>query len=168
MFGVLLSKELSKLAQELPQPIGGQIQRKPAPITPPGGYPPAPVTPNTQEAPFPKMAYAKMRPAIPSQQDPAGFRQYLTPPKKKPISPLSIEEELQAQSNFNPGYNKMASQESTMNMFGVLVNMELQKLAQEAPVELPSMTTFPTKKPDLKKDVNDALDKARKARKPQY
>jgi len=117
MFGVLLSNELSKLSQELPQPIGGKIQRKPAPITPPGGYPPAPVTPSNPYAPIP----------------------------------------MQAQSNFNPGYNKMASQESTMNMFGVLVNMELQKLAQEAPGSVDTDS--------LKNNLNDVMNKA-KGKKP--
>jgi len=100
--------------------------------------------------------------------------QQITPPggyaKPKPITPgTGTQPAPVTPSDFNPGYNKMASQESTMNMFGVLVNMELQKLAAGNAEELPSLNTLkpftPSKGPDLATDVNAALNKARAAKK---
>ena len=111
----------------------------PKQITPPGGYKPKPITPGLSPAPAP-----------------------VTP--SDPYAPIPK----QVHRNFNPGYNKMASQESTMNMFGVLVNMELQKLAsgEENGLPMPDFATkYKKKGPDLATDVNEALDKARKAKK---
>lgn len=77
---------------------------------------PAPVTPGVQKVP------TRVTPGVLPGAAP------ITP--AKPVQP----EPLQAQSSyFNLGQKMASQQESTMNMFGVLVNMELQKLAAEAP-----------------------------------
>ena len=163
MFGVLLSNELNKEAA-CKKPKGPVMKTdtmkkiaqlldtvgagsKPQPVTPAGGYQPKPITPGVGG---------------------------ITPPPT-PVTPPKTETPfaMNAQSNFNPGYNKMASQESTMNMFGVLVNMELQKLAYtvapgdtEEDSGLPGLSVMPKKKkPTLENDVNEALDRARKAKK---
>jgi hypothetical protein len=123
MFGVLLSNELNKVAECAgPKKKGPvmktDVMKKIAQLIgdpkPTKGLEP-PVAPTPPPMPDPD----KVTP-------PGGY-------PAKPITPTETEapSQFQARSHFNPGYNKMASQESTMNMFGVLVNMELQKIAQE-------------------------------------
>ena len=113
MFGVLLSNELNKVA-ECAGPKKTDVMKKIAQLVGPPSPKPAPTPP---PPPAPKEV-------TPSTEPPP---EVVTPPKSE--EPY----QLQTRRNFNPGYNKMASQESTMNMFGVLVNMELQKIAQKAP-----------------------------------
>lgn len=141
MFGTLLSNELNKLA-------GCGAPKKKTPVLPTDvklkkmaqfmgvGDPPKPNTPGTQKTP------EQVTPG--PQQAP------------KPITPATLNQLFQPQktSSFNNLGQKMASfqGDNTMNMFGVLVNMELQKLAAEGPV---------VDTEELGKNVTNAMNKAK-------
>jgi hypothetical protein len=135
MFGTLLSNELNKFAE-----CAGT--KKKTPVLPTDvklkkmaqlsgkAPPPKPVTPSTPENP-----------------------ESITPgaqPPPKPITPATLDQLFQPQkaSSLNNLGQKMASfqGDNTMNMFGVLVNMELQKLA--APKTIKELADEAKKKND--------------------
>lgn len=121
MFGTILSNELNKLAE------CGAAKKK------------TPMLPT--DVKLKKMAQLMGVGDVP-QKNTEGVQktpEQVTPgPQQapKPITPATLNQLFQPQktSSFNNLGQKMASfqGDDTMNMFGVLVNMELQKLAQEA------------------------------------